>query len=111
MLLEDCKHLTRLALLLVGAALGVTLIRNDLSHAADSGWDFLSDWFAHTFCLLLLLPLAIASIIRFHKFFVGHPKAALEDSYHEVAFYVLMTVLVATLGVFMLMHIGTFEEY
>jgi len=28
-----------------------------------------------------------------------------------VAFYVLMTVLVATLGVFMLMHIGTFEEY
>jgi hypothetical protein len=101
-------HPTRQALLLVATALVVILVRAGLHPsfpAGDTGWwasveNLLVGWFIHTVALLLLVAIAAALIVRFHRLFLGHPAPWPDGSFDDVTFYVLMTVLVATVSIY-----------
>jgi hypothetical protein len=96
------NHRARLAVLALATAFVFTLARA----GEGSWWDFLGGWFAHLVAVLLLGIVAAASITRFHKFFLGRPPPWPSSEADEVGFYVLMTLLVAAIAMFMLMNLG-----
>jgi len=77
-----------------------------------AGWAYIENllvgWFINTMGVLLLGAIAGASIMRFHKLFVGSPEPSVE----EVVFYVVMTVLIAAISIYVLGNVSldNFEE-
>jgi hypothetical protein len=57
--------------------------------------------------LTFLLAFAGFAILLFHKFFLGEN---VKDNWFEVWFYTLMTVLIATLCIFLIAHYGPTED-
>lgn len=79
-------------------------VRHGLVHhwnAWDSWGDFFGYWFVHTMGVILIMGIAFAAIIYTHKFFLGYER---KESDRELTFYVLMTILVAALGIWVAAH-------
>lgn len=70
------------------------------------GWatvgTLLTGWFMNTMGVLLLGAIAGACIKRYHRFFVGAP----EPSVDAVMFCVVMTVLVATISIYVMANVS-----
>jgi MFS superfamily sulfate permease-like transporter len=85
--------------LVIFTGLVVAFVRHGLQHhwkAWDSWEDFFIAWFIHTVAVALLVAGSMAAIIFSHKFFLGYNK---EDYGRELTFYILMTILVAAVGI------------
>jgi hypothetical protein len=65
---------------------------------APSWVTFLVLWLAYGIALVLLIAIAGFAIIRWHKFFVGSEFELLTNRL-KLEYYVVMTVLVATLAI------------
>jgi uncharacterized membrane protein YidH (DUF202 family) len=58
--------------------------------------------------LTVLVAIAGFAILRFHKFFLGEePK---DNRFEQVWFYILMTVLVASVCIFLVAHYSPVDE-
>ena len=104
----------RLFGLQIATGLAVTFVRHDLEKhrvAWDSLGDFLITWFIHTIALLVLIAITTVPILRFHKFFVGHELSTSKGDVETVGFYVLMTVLVASVCIFFVAHYVPIDDY
>jgi hypothetical protein len=102
-MLSRLDHPARQVLLVVITGLVVYFVREGLHPSPPTvGWasieHLVTGWFINTMGVLLLGAIAGACIMRFHKFFVGSPEPDLE----EVMFYVVMTVLVAAISMYVL---------
>jgi hypothetical protein len=90
--------------LVIFTGLVVAYVRNGLQHhwnGWDSWGDFFAEWFFHTIGVALLMAVALAAIIYSHKFFLGYSK----ESYgRELTFYIVMTILVAAIGIAVVAH-------
>jgi hypothetical protein len=62
----------------------------------DSWRNFFTSWFVHAMAVFLLMVVALWAIIYTHKFFLGRD---MEGNEREVSFYVVMTILVASIGI------------
>lgn len=90
--------------LVIFTGLVVAFVRHGLQHhwkAWDLWEDFFLAWFFHTMAVALLMAASMAAIIFSHKFFLGYNK---EDYGRELTFYILMTILVAALGILVVAH-------
>jgi hypothetical protein len=90
--------------LTVFAGLVVAYVRHGLQHhwaLWDSLGDFFAAWFFHTIAVVMLMAASLAAIIYTHKFFLGYEK---KEFGREVAFYILMTILVAALSIAVVAH-------
>ncbi len=95
---------TREVGLWVFTGLVVAYVRHGLQHhwrLWDSIGDFLAAWFIHSMGVAVLGAVALAAIIYSHKFFLGYE---LKESSRQLTFYILMTILVAALGIAFLAH-------
>lgn len=104
----------RLIGLQIITALAVTFVRHDLEKhrvAWDSFGDFLIAWFIHTIAVIMLIAIAAVPILRFHKFFVGRELSTSKGDVEAVTFYVLMTVLVASVCIFVVAHHVPIDDY
>ncbi len=85
--------------LVIFTGLVVAWVRHGLQHHWK-GWhsweDFFIAWFVHTMGVAVLTGVALAAIIYSHKFFLGYDK---KDFGRELTFYIVMTILVVTLGI------------
>ena len=90
------KRESRFPGLLIFTGLVVTFVRHVLDpHRVP--WDFvqfLSEWFVHTVGLIVLSAFAYMAIFSSHKFFLGEDIK--ESETQRVLFYIVMTVLVAS---------------
>jgi hypothetical protein len=100
-------------LLVVITGLVVYFVREDLHPSPRTvGWasieHLLTGWFINTMGVFLFSVIAGACIMRFHKFFVGSPEPDVE----EVVYYVVMTVLVAAISIYVLTTVSfdNFDE-
>jgi hypothetical protein len=89
----------------------VYFVRADLHPTSSAtGWasveNLLRGWFINTMGVGLLGVIAGAFIMRFHKFFVGAPGPDVE----EVVFYVMMTVLVAAVCIYVVAN-ASFDSF
>jgi predicted secreted protein len=69
-------------------------------------------WFIHTIALFLFMAITSAAILRSHEFFIGHKPEQNADE--NVPFYVLMTVLIAAVSIYLLSHwipSGDYDDY
>jgi hypothetical protein len=85
--------------LVIFTGLVVAYVRHGLQHhwkPWDSYEDFFVAWFIHTVGVALLIGVTLGSIIYSHKFFLGYDR---KEYGGEVTFYVVMTILVAALGI------------
>ena len=62
----------------------------------------LTSWFIHTLGLLLFMTITSAVILRCHRFFFG--RQADGDAEEALPFYVVTTVLMAAVSIFLLSH-------
>jgi hypothetical protein len=100
----------RLIGLQIVTGLIVAFVRHDLeAHRAvwDSFEQFLVSWLIHTVALAFLLAFVGFAILQLHKFFLG---VDVKDNWFEVWFYTLMTVLVASVFIFLIAHYGPTED-
>jgi hypothetical protein len=90
--------------LMIFTGLVVAYVRHGLQHhwkPWDSWGDFFGAWFVHTMGVAVLMAIAAAAIIYSHKFFLGYDK----ESYgRELTFYIVMTILVAAIGIAFIAH-------
>ena len=97
--------------LVIFTGLVVSYVRHGLQHhwkAWDSWGEFFAEWFVHTMGVALLMGVALAAIIYLHKFFLGYDR---KEYGRELTFYILMTVLVAALGIAMVSHWPSSGEF
>jgi hypothetical protein len=83
--------------LVIFTGLVTSYVRHGLQHhwKAWSSWeDFFVSWFIHTMGVAVLMGVALAAIIYSHKFFLGYDR---KDYGREIAFYIMMTILVGVL--------------
>jgi hypothetical protein len=104
-------HPARQVLLVVITGLVVYFVRTGLhSSPPTAGWasieHLLPKWFINTMGVLLLGVIAGACIMHFYKFFVGSPEPDVE----EVMFYVVMTVLIAAISIYVLATLS-FDDF
>jgi hypothetical protein len=93
----------RLIGLQVVTGLVVAFVRHDLAKqrvAWDSFEQFAVSWVVHTVAVMVLMGIALFPILRFHKFFLGYEHKGFKDEVEALTFYILMTVLVASLCIF-----------
>jgi hypothetical protein len=93
----------------------VTFVRHGIQHnfkGWDSWGDFFIAWFIHLAALGLFFAFAAATIIHFHKFWLGiaFPYNTYKDGDKAVRIYILLTVLIATIGIAMVATAGPFED-
>jgi hypothetical protein len=103
----------RLIGLQVITGLAVAVVRHDLEDRRvvwDSFVQFLFDWFIHTVALTVLIGIVAIPILRLHKFFLGYEHAGFKEI-EELTFYALMTVLVASVCIFLVAHYVPTEDY
>jgi hypothetical protein len=82
----------------------VAYVRHGLQHhwtLWDSIGDFFAAWFFHTIAVVMLMAASLAAIIYTHNFFLRYEK---KEVGREVIFYILMTILVAALGIAIVAH-------
>ena len=104
----------RLIGLQVVTGLAVAFVRHDLQNprvAWDSLANFAASWFIHTIAVMVLMAIAFASILRFHKFFLGYEAKGFKNEVEALSYYVLMTVLVASVCIFLMAHYTPTDEY
>jgi MFS superfamily sulfate permease-like transporter len=85
--------------LVIFTGLVVAWVRHGVQHHWKSwgSWEaFFVAWFIHTMALAVLIVAALAAIIFTHKFFLGYDK---KDYGRDLTFYIVMTILVAALGI------------
>jgi hypothetical protein len=102
---------TREGGLWVFTGLVVAYVRHGLQHhwrLWDSIGDFLAAWLIHTFGVGILGAAAAAAIIYSHKFFLGYDK---KEYGHELFFYIIMTILVAALGIALVAHWPSSDDF
>jgi hypothetical protein len=96
------------------AGLSVAFVRHDLERGRvlwDSFEQFLVSWFVHTAAVVVLMVIAIFLILRFHKFFFGYEHEGSKNKYEELGFYILMTVIAASISIFFVAHYGPTDDY
>jgi hypothetical protein len=101
----------RLIGLQIVTGLVVAFARHDLE-TQRVAWDrfeqFLVSWIIHTVGLVVLVGIVAFVILRFHKYFLGEvPK---DNTFQQVWYYILMTVLVASVCIFLAAHYGPIDE-
>jgi hypothetical protein len=97
--------------LVVFTGLVVAYVRHGLQHhwkAWGSWGDFFAEWFVHTMGVALLIGVALAAIIYSHKFFLGYDR---KEYGRELTFYIVMTILVAALGIALVSHWPASDEF
>jgi len=85
--------------LVIFTGLVVAFVRHGVQYhwkSWDSYEDFFLSWFVHTLGVILLMGIALAAIIYSHKFFLGYD---VKENARWLTFYILMTILVAALGI------------
>jgi hypothetical protein len=90
--------------LVIFTGLVVAFVRHGLQHhwkAWDSWEDFFLAWFIHTVAVAVLMAASMAAIIFSHKFFLGYGK---KEYGRELTFYIVMTILVAAIGIALIAH-------
>ena len=98
---------------MIVAGLAVTIVRHDLQ-IPHTAWEwygqFFVSWFIHTMGVAVLCAISAGAIIMSHKFFLGYefddkdPLRAFDDKSHQLAVYILITVVVASVCVLMIAH-------
>ncbi len=85
--------------LVIFTGLMVAWVRHGLQHHWH-GWDswesFFLSWFVHTIAVVLLMGAGLAAIFFSHKFFRGYDC---KQDARELMFYIVVTTLVAALGI------------
>jgi hypothetical protein len=96
----------RLIGLQVVTGLVVAFVRHALqTHRMwDSFGQFLVSWVIHTVAVIVLMAIALVPILWFHKFFLGYEYEGTKKKSEELSFYLLMTVLVASVCIFLVAH-------
>ena len=85
--------------LVVFSGLVVAVVRH-LIERSHWDWDgFFISWFIHTLGVGVLTPFAGAAILHFHKRMFGYEFEGKGDQYEEVIFAVLVTVVIAAIGI------------
>jgi hypothetical protein len=77
-------------------------------------WDlqqFLISWFIHTVAVIAFTAIAAAPIIGSHKFFLGYEYDASKDKIEQLAFYLSMAVLVASVCILCLASYVPADDY
>jgi hypothetical protein len=69
-------------------------------------YSVLGGWLAYIVALFLLTVIVGTLIARFHEFFLGRPAPWQNYSFDEVGFYILMTVLVPAVGIYVVSKAG-----
>jgi hypothetical protein len=90
--------------LTIFTGLVVAYVRHGLQHHWthwDSIGDFFAAWLFHIIAVVMLMAASLAAIIYTHNFFLGYAK---KEYGREVTFYILMTILVAALGIAVVAH-------
>ena len=105
----------KLAGLQIVTGLAVAFVRHDLEEHRlrwESFGQFLVSWIIYAVAVLVLTAFAAFAIIRFHKFFLGYEHKGTGE-YEQLKFYVVMTVLVATICIFLVANYGPsdFQTY
>ena len=101
----------RLIGLQIVTGLAVAFVRHELEthqvvwHTFEQ---FLVSWILHTVGLTVLVGIAAFAILQFHKFFLG--EGAQDNRFTQVWYYILMTVLVASVCIFLAAHYGPIDE-
>ena len=84
--------------LVIFTGLIVAYVRHGLQHHWKAWiWEnFFISWFVHTIGVVLLMGVSLAAIFFSHKFFRGYDC---KQDARELMFYIVMTILVAALGI------------
>jgi hypothetical protein len=76
------------------------------------GWDdFFISWFIHTVAVAVLVGGAVGAIIAFHKRILGYEFELKVNKSHELTYFVLMTIIVAAIGILLVASYGPSEDY
>jgi hypothetical protein len=70
--------------------------------AWDSIEQILGYWFIHTIALVLFMVISSAIILQLHEFFLGYKAEGRTEE--ELPVYVLMTVLIGAVAIFLMSH-------
>ncbi len=90
---------TRGVALVIFTGLIVAWVRHGLQNhwkPWDSWEGFFASWLVHTLGVVLLTLVTVITIIWSHKFFLGYDKKEYD---REMTFYIVITILVAALGI------------
>jgi len=101
----------RLIGLQIVTGLVVAFVRHELeTHQVvwDTFEQFLVSWILHTVGLVVFVGIAAFAILRFHMFFLGEEPQ--DKRFQQVWYYILMTVLVASVCIFFAAHYGPIDE-